>query len=253
MITISNIIGAVEQMAPSQTQESWDNSGVQVGDVNLACTGVVIALDLSLCIVDQAIETGANLIITHHPLIFNPTKSITPNTREGRIIIKLIQNNITVYSSHTSIDKAKGGINYRLSEILGLNDVMPLDTVSLIGCVGTTNEPISYDNIIDKLIASLPITTIRKSTEATKMKFQRVALCGGSGGSLIDCAIDAGAQVYITGDLKYSHFVSYEGQITLIDIGHFESEVQFCEILFSLLSNIFPNFAIQTILKNPFH
>ena len=251
MIQISNVIDAVEQMAPSQTQESWDNSGVQVGDVNQVCAGAVLALDISMCVVDKAMEVGANLIITHHPLLFNPTKTVTPDTREGLLIIKLIQNNIVLYSTHTPIDKAEGGINTRLAEILGLSQIVPLDPVSLIGRVGMS-EATTCDNIVDKLKGALPITTVRKSIEAKEMKFEKVAVCGGSGGSLIDSAIDAGAQVYITGDLKYSHFVEYEGRITLIDIGHFESEVQFCDILFSLLSNIFPNFAIQTILTNPF-
>ena len=253
MIKISHIIDAIEQLSPSYTQESWDNCGVQVGNVNQECLGAVIALDISMDIVEQAIKSGANLIITHHPLLFSAPKSITPDTREGALVIKLIQNDIVVYSAHTSIDKAEGGINSRLAEMLDLQEVVPLDEVSMIGCVGNTKGIIDYSQLLGRLEKSLPISNVRKTLGIEDMKFDRIALCGGSGGSLIKNAIAAKAQVYITGDLKYSHFVEFEGQILLIDIGHFESEVQFCDILLSFLSNIFPNFAIQTITKNPFH
>ncbi len=253
MIKIAQIIETVEQLAPSHTQEVWDNCGVQVGDVDQQCTGVVVALDISMDIIEKAVKDGANLIITHHPMLFNPTKSITPNTREGAMIIKLIQSNIVVFSAHTSIDKAEGGINSKLAQILELQDVEPLDELSKIGCVGMTNEPCSYDAIIAKLVNALPITNIRKSLGAQERKYTRIALCGGSGGSLIKDAIAAKADIYITGDLKYSHFVEFDGLISLVDIGHFESEVQFCDILLSLLSNFFPNFASQAITKNPFH
>jgi dinuclear metal center YbgI/SA1388 family protein len=123
---ISEVIACIEQMAPLAYQESWDNSGVQVGDVNQVVKAVLLCVDITEATLDEAIERGANLIISHHPLIFKGIKKLTGRNYIERVIIKAIQHNIVLYSAHTNMDKCLGGVNFRIAQKLGLNNIRVL-------------------------------------------------------------------------------------------------------------------------------
>lgn len=123
---ISDIIACIEQMAPLAYQESWDNSGVQVGDVNQDVKAVLLCVDITEATLDEAIERGANLIISHHPLIFKGIKKLTGRNYIERVIIKAIQHNIVLYSAHTNMDKCLGGVNFRIAQKLGLKNIRVL-------------------------------------------------------------------------------------------------------------------------------
>lgn len=120
---IKDIISTIEQVAPIPLQEDYDNSGVQVGDVNQDAKGVLICIDLTEDVVDEALSMGCNLIVSHHPLLFRAVKSITGKNYIERCVIKALKNDIVIYSAHTNLDNAVDGVNYRLAEILGLQDV----------------------------------------------------------------------------------------------------------------------------------
>lgn len=120
---IKEIISTVEQLAPIPLQEDFDNSGVQVGDINQEAKGVLISIDLTENVIDEAISLGCNVIISHHPLLFRALKSITGKNYIERCVIKALKNDIVIYSAHTNLDNAVDGVNYRLAEMIGLQDV----------------------------------------------------------------------------------------------------------------------------------
>ena len=123
---VKDITTAIEEYAPLWLQESWDNSGMQVGDLNSEVTGVVLCTDVREEILDEAIERGANLIISHHPLLFRGLKKIVGRTYQERIVTRAIKHDITIYCAHTNMDSAQGGVNFKMAEKLGMTDVKVL-------------------------------------------------------------------------------------------------------------------------------
>jgi len=120
---IKEILQAIEQIAPLSLQEDFDNSGVQVGDINREITGVLLCIDVTENVIDEALSLGCNLVIAHHPLAFRPFKSLTGQTYIERCMMKAIKNDLCVYASHTNLDNARSGVNYKIAEMLGLQQV----------------------------------------------------------------------------------------------------------------------------------
>ena len=237
-----------------ELQEHYDNSGFLLGDPEHTVSGVLTALDLTEAVVEEAIDKGLNLIVTHHPFIFSGLKRITPDTTVGRIVMRLVENGVAVYAAHTNLDNLKAGVNGILAAQLGLEDchiLRPAHFKTDQSCVfhPENNSQLSIlnsqfsDEVGAGMIASLPspmptaqffatvketlhLHTMRVGVGALEIRsqIQRVAICGGAGKFLIGDAIAAGADVYLTGDLKYHDFQEAERQIVLVDIGHYESE-----------------------------
>lgn len=251
-VTVSDITSHIEQFAPREWQESWDNSGLQIGNPHTIVHGVLLALDITPAIIDQAIESGANMIISHHPLLFRGLKNIIGATDTQRMVETAIRHNIALYSCHTNIDSAPGGVNSRLADILGITEHSPLcpsdvaDPTVGIGRVGVLNNPITVGGLLDRLKTRLaPQVKVIRHTRLIDTPISRIALCGGSGAEYIPAAIASGAQAYITADMKYHDFQTDTPGIILIDIGHYESEVQVLEIFYELICKKFPNFAVR--------
>ena len=139
---IKDLIQTIEQLAPVSLQENYDNSGIQVGDINREATGALLAIDVTEDVVDEAISLGCNLIISHHPIAFKPFKSLTGKSYVERCIIKAIKNDIVIYAAHTNLDNAQGGVNFKLAEILELENVKILQPMndSLLKFVTTVPE-----------------------------------------------------------------------------------------------------------------
>ncbi|MDR1379912.1 MAG: Nif3-like dinuclear metal center hexameric protein [Tannerella sp.] len=123
MIRIKDILEEIERHAPLSLQEDFDNAGIQAGDVNLPATGALLCLDVTEDVVEEAIKAGFNLIVSHHPLLFKPLKSLTGKNYIERCLIKACKNDIAIYAAHTNLDNASGGVNYKLAEMFGLEDV----------------------------------------------------------------------------------------------------------------------------------
>ena len=358
MIHIKDILNEIERLAPLSLQEDFDNSGVQIGDVEQPATGALLCLDVTEEIVDEAIDAGYNLIISHHPLIFNPLKSLTGKNYLERCMIKACKNDIVIYSAHTNLDNATGGVNYYLAELFGLEDVRilsPLKSHLLklvtfvpdhaadklrkalfkagAGHIGNysscsfntegkgtflalenshpycgeigkmhTEEEIRIETVFpahlkssvirsllsvhpyeepvfdlysleneweqagsgvignlpeweDELIFLQRIKDILqveclKHSSLTGRKLRTVAIGGGSGAFLIQPAIAAGADIYITGEVKYNDFYNVENKILLAVTGHYESEICAKNIIFHVISEKFPTFAVQNSIIN---
>ncbi len=252
---VKDIINVIEDFAPLKIQEEWDNSGLCVGSPEDEVSSILIALDCTPELVDEAIACGADMIITHHPLIFTGLKKINPEDFVGLAIIKAISAGIAIYSAHTSADKVIKGVSGAMATKLGLKKVEILDDEGEgygLGVVGELSKELTAEELIALVKEKFSLKTIKVSRPIDE-KIKKVAMCGGSGSSLIPKALSSGAQAYISADMSYHHFFTQDN-FMILDIGHYESEIEIVEVLFSLLKKKFPNFAVritENIYSNP--
>ncbi len=207
-----------------------------------------MCLDVTEAVVDEAISKGCNVVVSHHPLLFHPCKSITGADYIQRTIMKAIRGGVAIYSAHTNLDNAHGGVNNKMAEKLGLTDTHVLqpkagDTETGAGLIGTLASPIDKEAFIQQVKTTFHVDCLR-SNRWTGKQVNRVALCGGAGAFLIHDAIAAEADVFITGEIGYHRFFGYENDILLMEIGHYESEQYTREITRQILSAQFPQLQI---------
>ena len=254
---VKDIIKVIEDFAPLSIQESWDNSGLCVGSPEDEVTSVLLALDCTPALVEEAVTCGADMIITHHPLIFSGLKKISPDSMVGEAVIKAIKAGISIYAAHTNADKVLAGVSGAMAAKLGLENVRILDDEGAgtgLGTIGDLPEPMTAGQAVAFVKDRFALKSVKASKPLSGM-ISRVAMCGGSGGSLIGAAQKAGAQLYISGDISYHNFFTPEG-FMIMDIGHYESEIEIVDILFSLIKKNFPTFAVritQNINSNPIY
>ena len=251
---VKEVIKVIEDFAPLSIQEGWDNSGLCIGSPDAEVTSVLLGLDCTPELVDEAIACGADMIVTHHPLIFSGLKKISPDDQVGGAVIKAIKAGISIYAAHTNADKVIAGVSGAMAARLGLENVSILDEDgdgTGLGVVGDLPRPLSAEEAVALVKEKFSLKAMRTSRPVGPVS--RVAMCGGSGGSLIKAAMASGAQLYISGDISYHNFFTREG-FMIMDIGHYESEIEIVDILFSLLRKNFPTFAVritQNIYSNP--
>ena len=254
---VKDIIAVIEDFAPLSIQEGWDNSGLCVGSPEDEVSSILLGLDCTEKLVDEAIECGADMIVTHHPLIFSGLKKISPDDPIGAAVIKAVRNGISIYAAHTNADKVIAGVSGAMAAKLGLTDVEILEEDGEgtgLGVVGNLPSPLSAEEAI-ALVKEQFSLKMMKASAPVECLVTRIAMCGGSGGSLIRSAQKAGAQLYISGDISYHNFFTPEG-FMIMDIGHYESEIEIVDILFSLIKKNFPTFAVritQNINSNPIY
>ena len=355
---VKDITSIIEDFAPLSYQESYDNSGLIVGNNNDEVTGVLICLDCIESILDEAIANNCNMIIAHHPIVFNGLKKLNGKNYIERTVIKAIKNNIAIYAAHTNLDNVKGGVSFKIAEKIGVKNCQilqpkksllskiitycPTDkaeevrqvmfdagagnigqydecsfnaqgTGTFRGKDGTTpyvGEPGKFhkeeetkietiapsfkiNDVIKSMIAAHPyeevaydiyelqnknqdvgsgvIGELEMAEEETAFlnrlktdlktdcirytnlqgkKITKVAICGGSGSFLLDDAIAAGADIFITGDFKYHQFFDADNKIVIADVGHYESEQHTNELIYEILNEKIPNFAIRLTERN---
>lgn len=230
MVKVKDVIEKMEVLAPSFLKEDFDNVGLMVGDKEAEIKKILLALDCTKLVIEEAKEINADLIITHHPLIFRKPSKIVKDDLQGWKIIELIKNDIALYSSHTNLDSAKGGINEEIVEILGFNKGILIEGSHIkgfedsgLGRVVDLKEEMKVVDIIEQVKSKLSITNIRAVIGAPTAK--KIAIINGSGQDFFNKALQMGADCIITGDTTY-HFASdyKEMGITIIDAGHFSTE-----------------------------
>jgi len=228
-LKIKDIHSILEQRAPSRYMESYDNVGLMVGDMNDEISSVLVALDCTLDVIEEAKTKGCNLIFCHHPLIFRKPASVTTGDLLGKKIIDLISKGINVYSSHTNLDSVQGGLNDIIMELLGLEETKVLDAVpgesdSGIGRTAFLAEPVKLGELIDIVKGTLCVPALRYTGDEEKI-ISKIAVINGSGQSYFNAAVREGCQCIITGDTTY-HYVSdlREEGIAVIDAGHYATE-----------------------------
>ena len=252
---IKEITDAIEQYAPLRLQEEWDNAGIQVGNPDAEITGVLLCTDATEAVVAEAIDRGMNLVISHHPLIFHGLKKIMGRTPVERTVAMAIKHDITIYSAHTNMDSAWQGVSFRMADKLGMTDVHFLDDnpvppygeqeSSSAGCGVIGNiKPATAREVLQRVKEAFEVGAVRYSGDGTTV-VTRVALCGGAGGFLLDKAVEAGAQLYITADMRYHDFLDNSKRIVVADIGHYESEHYTKEIFLEIIQKKNPTFAVD--------
>ena len=350
---IKEIVSALDRFAPLPLQDGFDNAGLQIGLTEAEATGALLCLDVTEAVLDEAIALGCNLVISHHPLIFKGYKSITGKDYVERCILKAIRNDMVLYAAHTNLDNAKGGVNYKIAEKIGLKhlqvlepkrnsllklvtfvpteqaervrkalfaagcgniggydscsynlkgegtfragenthpfcgsigelhreeevrietilpsykkgevvrallsahpyeepafDLYPLEnewTQAGAGIVGELETPETELEFLKRTKKIFEVECV-KHNRLTGREIQKVALCGGAGAFLIPQAIRSGADIFITGEIKYHDYFGHEDEILLAEIGHYESEQYTKEIFYSIIRDLFPNFALH--------
>ena len=251
---IREITDAIEQYAPLRLQEEWDNAGIQVGDPEADITGVLLCTDATEAVVAEAIDRGFNLVISHHPLIFRGLKKIMGRTPVERTVAMAIKHDITIYSAHTNMDSAWQGVSFRMADKIGMTRVTFLDdnrvdpygdsdsTQAGCGVIGDI-EPMPAREVLKRVKAAFEVGAVRYSGDGERI-VNRVALCGGAGGFLLDKAVEQGAQLYVTADMRYHDFLDNAQRIVVADIGHYESEHFTKEIFLEIIQKKNPTFAV---------
>ncbi len=254
---IKEIINLIESTVPPIHAESWDNTGIQIGDPEQEVKGILLALDFNEKVLDEAIEKGANMIITHHPYIFNPLKKITTSAYNTRLIIKAIKNDITVFAAHTNLDNGYDGLNYFVGKKLNLKDVVTLDCKienNGSGVIGFLPQPMQESDFLNMIKKVLNLKVARHSSFTGKT-ISKLAICTGSGGFLIEKAIAAEADAFLTGDVRYHDFYIPDNKLLLIDAGHYETEIWATEWFSNIIKSNFNDVKIMISEKgtNPVH
>ena len=260
MKTVGDVCAVLEAFAPLSLQESYDNAGLILGNRDQEVTGILIALDATLDIIDEAVNLGCNLIVTHHPFIFKGLMTITGKNHTENCLIKAIRNDIAIYAGHTNVDSVRGGVNERMADKLGLTDTSILVPISQkdcdcgLGMIGTLPVSLSETEFLQLIKSTFKCERIRFSALRGK-NIQRVALCGGSGSEFLENALDSGADAYLTGEAKYHEFFNHASEILLVDAGHYETEQFTKDIFFEILSENFSTFAVRisVVETNPVH
>ena len=224
------IAGLLEKLAPKSLAESWDNPGIQVGNPQQEIKRILVCLDVSQPVVETAIERGVDLIVSHHPvMLFKGLLNIRTDLYDGRLLQQLLSKNIAVYSAHTNLDIAQGGCNDILAGLCGLERVegfVPVqgENEEFMGRIGYVGESVTVVEFAKKLCASLNTSHVRL-VKGGPDTVHKVALCSGAGAEFISQAAFKGADLYITGDLKYHEAQQGVKQgINIIDAGHFATE-----------------------------
>lgn len=234
---------------PKELSEPWDNDGLMVcPDVYQEVNRVIATLDVTEDVVDYAIESGADLIISHHPLIFRPLTSITEDNHVARKVIKLLESGIAVMSFHTRLDKVDGGVNDRLCQILGIENAVPFGEGDL-GRIGYVHTERLLDDFAFGVKQSLEADVVRFADALNPV--HRVAVVGGDGKSYVQDAIALGADTYISGRIGYNVMEeASEMGINLIEAGHYFTEQPITEFFRETLYNIDPALTVEIVSSN---
>ena len=245
------MLSALERFAPLPLQESWDNAGLQVGLTETEVSGALLCLDVNERIVDEAVKKGCNLIVSHHPLLFRGLKTISDLTDVQRTVMKVIENHLCVVSMHTNMDNAKGGVNFRIAEKLGLSDIeffasKQVDGLEAgSGVTGLLTDPMAADDFVLAVKNAFGVECAM-CNELLRRPVHKVAICGGAGDFLLDEALKAGADAFITGEMHYHQYFGYEQKIQICVIGHYQSEQFTTEVFQTIIQKACPG--VKTLI-----
>lgn len=283
---LKEIKSFLEGMAPLAVQESWDNSGLQIGCSDKDIHKVMVCLDLTEAVLDEAEAIGADLVISHHPLIFKGLKSISGSTYQERCVRKAILSDIAVYSAHTSLDNILGGVNHKIASLLGLSSLRWLDSgesaegcdekcggaaekscgegaegkcggadavarASGSGLIGELKEPVAAAEFLHTVKTVFDVKALKHSPLSSATTIRSVALCGGAGAFLLPQAVAKGADCFISGEFHYHDY--FDPGTLLIELGHYESEQFTQDLLKESLERAFPELEIvkTSVNTNP--
>ena len=266
--TLSDIIRILDNLAPPSLAEEWDNSGLQLGDPAGSVNKIWVALDPTMPVVEAACARDVDLLITHHPLIFKPLKTIQFHTPLGAVLNMAIRQKLAIFAAHTNLDSAPGGLNDILAHRIGLKDLKPLATGAEIkrfkddiyppvsrepgpgiGRVGRLGKPMDLKSFARAIKEKMGLELVKFAGDP-RLSIKKAAVCTGSGSSLLSNFFTSGAQVYVSGDIRYHDARDVEAaNLGVIDIGHFGSENFIAETLAARLGTIFVESGINVAIE----
>lgn len=253
---IKDILSILEAVAPPHLQESYDNAGLIVGDPGAAVNGVLFCLDSTEAVVDEAISLGCNLIVAHHPIVFKGLKRLNGTTYIERTVMKAVRADVAIYAIHTNLDNVhRQGVNAKIAEKIGLSDTRILSPkpgaeVGIgAGLLGRLSQPMEEQAFL-RHVKNVMKTSCVRHTSLRGRPVETVAVCGGAGSFLLSEALRAGADAFVTADFKYHEFFDAESRLVIADIGHYESEQFTMELLYDIIQEKFPTFALQLTKTN---
>lgn len=245
---VSDVIAAIEAVAPLYLQDDFDNSGLQAGFPGADVSRVLTCLDVTEAVVDEASERSCDMIVSHHPLLFHPLRQVSCATYQQRCVVKAITRGIAVYSAHTSLDNAPGGVNYRIASLMGVGGLQWLrprpDGAGGSGVTGTLATPLPDTEFLRSLKAAFGVECLRHTAPCGRM-VRSVAICGGAGAFLARDAREKGADAFVTGEIHYHDYFESEGML-LAELGHYQSEQCTAGLLHDIISSALPGLEVLT-------
>ncbi|MGI6722243.1 MAG: Nif3-like dinuclear metal center hexameric protein [Anaerovoracaceae bacterium] len=234
MIKYDELIDIIEEIAPPQLTEEWDNSGVQINTGKEKISTVLITLEMNQAVIDEAGKCAADVVITHHPLIFGGLDSVdSADGQTGSYITQLIKADISVYSAHLTFDNAPRGNNWYLANLLHLKDIGRPENCSetVPFMTGTTEKKMSFDEACEFVRTSLGLPPhYVRGIGYPRSSVRKVGVCTGAGAEYLDLAIAEGCDMFITGDVKYHDAQRAKAlDMCLLDAGHYGTEKIFTE------------------------
>lgn len=244
MTKVADILSFLDTVAPPSLKMDWDNVGLLVGSRGAEVSKILVALDPFEHVCREAAEVGAQLIVTHHPLIFQPARDVTTDTSIGRSILFLAEHHISAINAHTNLDCAPGGVNDRLAQVLGLQDAVPIGSENLLRAGLVSQQPL--EAFLLHVKETLSCEGLRYVDGGKEVR--RVAVGGGACASELMDAFDAGCDTFVTSDIKYNQFWDAQDLgMNLIDAGHFYTENPVVPVLAEKLAEAFPQ--IQVVIS----
>lgn len=247
-MTVKELYLKLSEKIPEELREEWDNDGIMCcPDDSAEVSRVLICLDVTEEIVDYAIETGFDLIVSHHPLIFRPLGAVSSGNHIGRKVIKLLTNGVSVFSFHTRADKVRGGVNDLLCDILGISGAVPFGE-GFMGRVGTVDES-SLEDFAYRVKELLSADGVRFADGYNTVS--RVAVLGGDGKDFVKAAMEAGADTYVSGRISYNLMEeAAEMGINLVEAGHYFTEQPVCSFFYNVIKSIDQSLEVETTSSN---
>lgn len=258
MATVNEVYDFLDKLAPFDLQMDFDNAGFLVGRGESRVKRLLVALDITLPVVQEAAEKGCQLIVSHHPVIFHPVKALTDQSATGRVLLALAEGHMAAICAHTNLDAAEGGVNDQLAKRLGLTDIALLEQDGTdrwgrpygIGRVGTAHQPgMTAGEYAAFVKEKLGAASVRYADGGRPVR--HVAVGGGSCGSMLCDAAARGCDTFVTADVKHDQYIQARAMgITLMDAGHFATENVVCAPLAEKLARAFPDIRVELAQQN---
>lgn len=231
-VIVKDVLNAIDAFAPFSLAEEWDNAGLLAGSENERVSAILCALDLNEMVLDEAVAKGANLIVTHHPILFRGRKNLREDDAEGRLLCRLIRSGIALIAAHTNFDNAMPGVNDALAARLGLLEVRALENGMRVGEINA-QKLVDFRRHVERTLDA----PVRCYGEADR-SVRRIALLGGAGEDFWPQAIAAGADAYLTGECAHHKaWEAYQSGICILEAGHAATELPAIELLAKGLQN----------------
>lgn len=250
---VSELLAMLDEMATFALAESWDNVGLMVGDPGAPVKGILVCLDASMEVLQEATEKNCNVILTHHPLIFRPLKALRTDDPVGSLAVEAAKLGVAVISCHTNLDVVAPGVSDALAAALGMADGEPLakkegDAAVGFGKIGALSQAVAGVDFIHLVLDALSLPTVKVAGRLPDL-VQKIAVCGGSGSDLVKLAHERGADLYVTGEVKHSVALWAKAkEFCIIDAGHYATEQVVIPVLAEHLARLLQKKSYQVLV-----